>query len=145
MWLIYQTQRRKAVAEVRQGCNYDPYTLPSVSFVGGSTQDFMFHAYFHSLNAPIDLSSCTADFSIINASNKNGICLSKPMTITEGDKTESGVVSNYLYVRLEPADTVDLYGKYIYQITVRSVTGVVEIPDQGILYISNNINKALVR
>ena len=130
---------------MQKGCSYNPYTLPTIDFVGGSTQDFIFHVYFHSINTPLDLSSCTADFSIISSGNKNGVCRSKLMTIGDGDATEDGVVSNVLSVRLEPSDTVDLNGKYIYQITVRDVSGIVEIPDQGIMYITGNINKTFAQ
>lgn len=46
-----------------------------------------------------------------------------------------------LFVSITPEDTVDLWGKYIYQISIKDANGVVEIPNQGILYITNNIHK----
>lgn len=48
-------------------------------------------------------------------------------------------------VTLSPIETVDLSGKYIYQIIIRDIDGDVEIPKQGILYITNNINKNFIR
>ena len=52
---------------------------------------------------------------------------------------------NVLGVTLDPLDTVDLCGKYIYQITIKDINGNIEIPKQGILFITNNINKSFIR
>ena len=46
---------------------------------------------------------------------------------------------------LLPEETVDLFGKFIYQITIQDISGEIEIPDQGILRIANNINKVFNR
>lgn len=127
-------------------CQNGIYTLPTISFVGGSTQTFEFNCYYYTNKKKFDLSACSADFSIISYVNKRGTPLvSKTMSVIS-DTGDNDSVSNILNVVLDPADTVDLYGKYIYQITIRDdATGVVEIPDQGILLITNNINKAYVQ
>lgn len=124
----------------------NPYTLPSMDFVGGSTQDLVFHCYHYLNKKAQDLSSCTANFSIINFVNKNGDTLvSKQMDIGAAPDVD-GEVSNVLRVALAPLDTVNLpAGKYIYQITIKDISGDVEIPNQGIIHIINNINKAFVR
>lgn len=124
----------------------NPYTLPPMDFVGGSTQDLVFHCYHYLNKKAQDLSSCTANFSIINFVNKNGDPLvSKQMDIGVAPDID-GEVSNVLRVALAPLDTVNLpAGKYIYQITIKDISGDVEIPDQGIIHIINNINKAFVR
>lgn len=117
-------------------CDYSPYTLPTVDFVGGETQDFEFSAYFHTGHRPFPVDGCTASFSVVSFVNKMGTpILTKSMTI-RGD--------NILAVTLQPADTVNLYGKYIYQISIRDANGTVEIPNQGILFISNNIHKKFI-
>lgn len=114
-----------------------PYTLPQAEFVGGSTQDFAFQCYQHKTGRPLNMSESQADFSIIDYVNKYGEPLvSKAMEVREGDGTY-----NQLFVSLPPEDTVGLWGKYIYQISIRDADGVVEIPNQGILYITNNIHK----
>lgn len=123
-------------------CDYNPYTLPILKFVGGSTQDLAFHVYFQSYETPFDLSSCTANFAVINYTNRDGEpVISKAMTVEH----DTGSLSNILSVTLLPSDTVDLVGKYIYQVTIRDVAGYTEIPDQGIMFIANNINKNYVR
>lgn len=68
--------------------------------------------------------------------------LTKPM---EGAFNDEGTINNVLTVTLEPSETVGLNGKYIYQIQIRDIDGDVEIPKQGILYITNNINKGFIR
>lgn len=52
------------------------------------------------------------------------------------------IISNVLRVVLLPEETVDLVGKFIYQITIQDISGEIEIPDQGIIRIANNINKS---
>ena len=52
---------------------------------------------------------------------------------------------NVLYVELKPSDTLDLFGKYIYQITIKDADNNADIPQQGIIYIHNNINKSFLR
>ena len=58
---------------------------------------------------------------------------------------DSGTSNNVLTVKLLPNETVELFGKYIYQIIIRDIDGDVEIPNHGILYIINNINKDFIR
>lgn len=125
--------------------DYSPYTLPTIDFVGGSTQDLIFHAFFFSNKRPFDLSDCTADFSIVSFVNKYGApILSKSMQIDSGDMDAGKVTPNLLKVSLLPRETYGLCGKYIYQISVRENASSVDIPNQGILYITNNINKKYI-
>ena len=122
------------------------YTLPSMDFVGGSTQDLVFHCYHYTDKRAHDLASCTANFSIINYVNKYGTpVVSKQMAIGS-DPAIDGDIKNVLRVTLDPFDTVNLpAGKYIYQISIKDVSGDIEIPKQGIIHIINNINKAYVK
>ena len=86
----------------------NPYTLPAFDFVGGSTQDLIFHCYFFKTKKPQDLSACVADFSIINFVNKNGKpLLSKQMEIRP-DPNRDGDVNNVVCVTLEADETVNL-------------------------------------
>lgn len=123
-------------------CGYSPYVLPTIDFVGGSTQDFAFNIYHYMSRKPFSLGSCTANFSIVSFTNKTGEPIAtKEMTAIYNN---AGDIDNVLAVTLEPEDTVGLCGKYIYQIQIKDVDGDVEIPKQGLLYISNNINKGFI-
>lgn len=124
----------------------NPYTLPAIDFVGGSTQDLVFHCYFYRNKRPHDLSSCIANFSIINFVNKKGDPLVSKLMDIGADPSVDGEANNILRVTLVPTDTVNLpAGKYIYQIIIKDISGDVDIPNQGIIHIINNINKAFVR
>lgn len=54
---------------------------------------------------------------------------------------ESDEVYNIASVTLDPADTVNLYGRFVYQLTLVNAKGEVEVPYQGICWIQNNIHK----
>ena len=124
-------------------CDYSPYTLPTIDFVGGETQDLAFNVFFYKNKQPFSLTGCTCNFSVVSFRNKDGVpILSKQM---EAIFNDDGTANNVLTVTLEPTDTVELKGKYIYQIIIRDINGDAEIPKQGILYITNNINKSFIR
>lgn len=123
---------------------HSPFTLPDIEFVGGATQELAFRCYHKNNGEPSEMSPYSANFSVINAVNKHGTpLLSKVMTVLQGSAEDNGV-SNVLYVVLTPLDTYDLWGKYIYQVTIKDPTGVTEIPGQGLLHITHNINESFV-
>ena len=35
-------------------CDYSPYSLPTIDFVGGSTQELVFHTFFSQNKKPFD-------------------------------------------------------------------------------------------
>ena len=128
-------------------CEHYPYTLPAIDFVGGSNQDLAFHVFFFTTKNPYDLANCTANFAIVSFRNKNGeTILSKEMAVAAGQEDYQGdTYSNILKVSLTSAETVNLSGKYIYQISIREkTTGKTEVPNQGVLYVTNNINKRYI-
>ena len=123
-------------------CTYNPYVLPTIDFIAGETQDLSFNIFFYKSNKPYSLEDCLATFSVSSYTNKSGnAVISKTMDMRPG-KTGT---NNVLVVTLTSKDTVNLSGKYIYQITLQDVDGDVEIPKQGILMITNNIDRKLLR
>lgn len=123
--------------------DYNPYTLPTIDFVGGETQELSFNIYARNSDKPFNLSECRTNFSLISYANKNGKpVLSKSM---ESARSASSEVDNLLKVKLLSSETVMLSGKYIYQIIIQDEDGDTEIPKQGIIYITNNINKDFIR
>lgn len=116
------------------------YTLPEISFVGGATQVLKFNLKEDN-GGNFDASECTVDFSIIDYSSRNVYDSTVVISITP---TISG---STVTVNIPAEDTVDLVGKYIYQMTVRSSgDGVTEyqIPNQGIMYVARNVNPAYI-
>jgi hypothetical protein len=126
---------------------YDPYTLPTIDLVGGSTQELVFHVYNSVADAAQDLTGCEARFSVVSFINRTSkTVISEDMALSSED-TGSGEVNDLLKVTLTPDKTVDLSGKYIYQITIRYTDKnnvIVDIPWQGIMRVENNIDKAFL-
>lgn len=122
---------------------YNSSPSRTISFIGGSTQTFGFKLYRGELTKPFSLYRCEASFSLIHAVNKKGIpILSKKV----GTLVGADGVDNVVFVEILPEETVDLNGKFIYQIAVKDmVDGKVEIPDQGVMYITDNIDKENTR
>lgn len=123
-------------------CLESPYKLPTVSFVGGSTQELAFHTYFENNGRPLSMSGCTGYFSVAEYLNKSSPLITKTMDIIES-KTDA--TDNILRVELEPSDTVNLAGKFIYQVTIKGSEGDVDIPYQGIMYVTHNIDKPIIK
>ena len=119
------------------------YTLPELAFVGGSSEELVFHAYRNGTEPkPFGLTGCTANFSIAYYADKSGAPLaSKEMTIK---MDSANVYENIMTILLEPEDTIDLFGKYVYQITVKDPDDNADIR-QGILMIHKNVDKAFLQ
>ena len=116
------------------------YDLPEISFVGGETRDLLFKL-FTATRLPFSAYGADATFSIVNSVHRTGEpIVSKQMDVIADDDG----VDSILRVTLMPMETVGLFGKYIYQITIIDLSGEIEIPSQGILRITNNIDKNLV-
>ena len=65
-----------------QACDYSPYTLPTIDFIAGESQDLLFHTYFHTGRRPFDLTGCSCNFAVVNFLNRTGSpILSKSMSI----------------------------------------------------------------
>lgn len=117
------------------------YNLPEITFVGGETHDLRFRL-FTDTGKVFNASGVNATFSVVYSVNRTGTpVLSKQMTVLADDDG----VESILAVTLLPTDTVNLYGKYIYQITIQDMSNEVDIPSQGILGITNNIDKSLIK
>lgn len=118
----------------------DIYTLPEDIFVAGRTRNYSWDLY-NDDGTPFDCEDFTGNFALSNYSSVSDTpVVSKSVTFDEGSE---GVL-NVVKVTLLSSDTINLDGKYVYQLTVKGTNGVNEIPDQGILYIYKNINKAFI-
>ena len=119
------------------------YTLPDISFVAGDSQTIRLSFFTPQPSAqPFNVNGCTIDFSIINYSNKNGIPVLSKTGVPIIDAASAHSVA---LVDLTALDTLTLYGKYIYQVSVIDPDGVTDIPNQGIIYITKNINQDFIR
>ena len=116
--------------------------MPTITFVGGSTEDLYFHIFDEDDDIPLDAETYSAAFSVVNYINKNGEpIITKTMDLASGG--DEGV-RNILHVKLVGTDTVDLAGTYVYQISIKDEGDNYDIPRQGILFIITNIHKDFI-
>lgn len=114
------------------------YTLPTISFVGGSTQELRFRLKDRFGNV-IDATGFGGNFAVCDYRFKlDHYIFREDLNFLQD---ENGVTS-ILQIIIGPANTRDKYGKYIYQITLKDVNGRLGIPNQGILNITRNIDQA---
>lgn len=115
------------------------FTLPEDSFVAGQSGNYRFNLYRPS-GLPFNAYNCMGNFALLDYSNYSPTpLLSKQI---EFDIGKEGLL-NVAVIELDPAETSDLDGKYIYQISIKDSKDNTEIL-QGIFYIFNNINKAFI-
>lgn len=126
----------------------ETFEMPSIDYVGGSSKTLSFYIYkYNEVNGqyePYNLENCEVNFSLMDYINKHspfairtGIpLLSRSGQIGVGD---NGVM-NFVKVDLYPKDTGKLHGLYIYQLIVNDMSGNADVPKQGEMHITKNIN-----
>ena len=84
---------------------------------------------------------CLVDFSIINYSNKNGEPIISKLCDIRQDTDGTYCIAVAV---LEPEDTATLFGKFVYQVTIKDTDNNVDIPWQGLIYMVKNINQEFI-
>lgn len=126
-------------------CCPDPYILPTLDMVGGTSKELAFPSFLRDTKLPFDLSACKAEFSIIDFLHREGTpVFTKEMTIST-QVIDGATVANVLKVKLSPADTLSLQGKYLYQITIVDTDSDMAENPQGIIYIFKNTNASFIQ
>lgn len=116
------------------------FTLPEISFVGGESQEFSFHLK-NPNGQPFDARDAYSSFDICEYSNNTGTPIK---SYTPEILIDAAGYGSILHVEIPKVDTAEMYGKYIYQITIIDVNGTSEIPNQGIMNIAKNINSGYI-
>jgi hypothetical protein len=120
----------------------DFYVLPEITYVAGEKQTVRMYLWTPFPNSQkFNAFGCAVDFSIINYSNKNGLPI-----ISKGCEIRQDTDGTYCIAVaiLEPQDTVTLFGKYVYQISIKDSENNTDIPWQGIMFIVKNINQRFI-
>jgi len=115
----------------------DQITLPPESLIAGATRNFIFYLYTENKRKQIDADGMIARFSLtdyVNESNVPILTKSCSIVIPEGESLA------IIKLELNRNDTLDLYGKYIHQLTIND-NGTVAIL-KGIMDITNNCDKS---
>lgn len=112
------------------------YNLPKIHFVGGETQPLCFH-----LKTPSGKNYITEGYEVDFSMTRWGKKGEKPIiTKTSSVTLDSTGTGSVFEINLSPADTINLYGRYVYQIMIMGEDDFVEIPGQGIFEIVRNIH-----
>lgn len=119
----------------------DIYTLPKVTFVAGQTNK-LYWRISYSDGTDYDCSGCAGNLAVAEFGDITGdALLSKDLSfISENNDS----VYNIAWATIDSSDTLDWNGKYVYQLTIVDSTGVAEIPNKGIMLVSNNINQSFL-
>ncbi|MDD6530595.1 MAG: hypothetical protein PUF41_11520 [Prevotella copri] len=115
-------------------------SLPEWRLVGGETQSRIFTLYQKS-GELCNLSNATADFAVVEFVNPYTLPLIQKSVAVSASTT--GEYSEVI-IDLSVTDTIDMHGKYIYQVTVKDDAGNVSIPYHGIMYVYRNIDKSFI-
>lgn len=117
---------------------HEIYTMPEIKLVSGQCKTIRWRLY-KSKNIVFNAERCIGNFALADYSDKTGgYLISKSLTFSKDD---DGVYS-IATIELSSSDTLGLYGKFIYQITIKDrYNNEAEIPDQGIMLIFHNINE----
>ncbi len=124
-------------------CGLDIYVLPTITFVGGETQTIDFHLYTKDGRRPLDMRNSSCQLAIAQYGTTFGNPeVEKDVSILVDSTTG---VFNIISVNLDIQDTLNLSGKYVYQLTIKDAAGHTEIPRRGIMNIINNINREFLQ
>lgn len=119
-------------------CAFNLYELPVLKIIGGETKEQVFDVFYDENGLPMQLSGFDCKFSLSSALIDSPIPIfSKSMNITNSEVTGQ---NNALSVQLSSSDTIDLSGKYFYQISLHRASDNMLAIFQGIMYIRKNID-----
>ena len=114
-----------------QFSEYNMYNVPSVSFIGGSRQEYAFHFYEQNMTTPFSVLGATEIlFSVVPYGYSNDVVLDIVGILIPEEPYNS------IKVILESWQTQSLFGKYAYQLVIKGYQGGTYVPVQGILNIS---------
>lgn len=116
------------------------FSLPDWDFVGGSTQKRIFTMTSTS-GVVYDYPGSSASISIIEYVNRGTPVLTKTATVGKDANGKYCEVT----VALSPSETLNMCGKYIYQLSIKDAAGNYSIPMYGAMHVADNINKAFVK
>ena len=122
---------RMRTAEVITMSNF---ALPEISIVGGD-HTYLDFEIFEPEGDAVDVSTMSASFAVIDYTNKFG----SPQFTLKASVIEGEQGVPLFRVTLQSALTVNMFGKFIYQLSVKDYKGYMQ-HRQGIMLIHKNIS-----
>lgn len=115
----------------------DQITLPPESMIAGTTKKLVLYLYTHNMKKQIDANGMIARFTLtdyVNPSNVPLIIKDCSVSVPEGEHLA------VINVPLTRQDTLNLDGKYIYQVTINDDNTIEAL--KGIMDIARCIDKS---
>lgn len=109
------------------------WELPVFRLVAGSTKTLYFPLYGHN-GQVIDVQNMTGTLAMADYVNRNIVLNPMSCTVVEDEMLGAHVFT----MTLDPDDTMNLQGRYIYQLTISTLEGVTTVL-RGIVDIGGNI------
>ena len=110
--------------------------LPDWTFVGGGFQSYEF-ILRNEEGSYYDLPDATVNLAIADYLDPSHLVFQLDTTTTKLQGTDCSCRALFT---LSPTNTVNMSGRYIYQITVESSDGIVAPPLRGRMFVTKNIN-----
>lgn len=115
-------------------CNKKLFTLNDIDIIGGDYREILIRINDIDSGEILDITNLSVNFALVSYVDRNGSpILSKNLEISPVD-------SSAFILTLLPNDTVNLNGKYIYQISVKANDTKKVESFQGVMTIDKNIN-----
>lgn len=122
------------VTSLLGSCVYNQYTLPQFDFIGGTTQKYTIPVSSVANISDSEAKSYRAAFAIVNYVNRDcAPIISKEATLDTTGK--------FITISLSPNETLNLTGKFVYQVSLRSENSNSEYHGQGLLIVARNIDR----
>lgn len=120
------------------GNTSDIYNLPQITMFAGETETLIFNLLTED-GKPFDAAdACRANFAVSYYHNQiSSPIISKALGISYDESGYDNVVT----VNFDVADTVNLRGRYVYQVAIKSAGGDYDVIGQGFITIIRNISK----
>lgn len=120
-------------------CMDGAWELPEFKMNAGETK-FLRLPIYNNSNQLIDAAGMSGRLSISDYVNR-GVCL-QHIDCSTGDDDQCG--GSIFMAQLLPQHTIDLCGKYIYQLTAKDYDGTVGVL-RGIVFINHNADKEAIK
>lgn len=114
----------------------DQITLPQESIIAGTNRNIVFYLYTEDMRRQIDATGMIARFSLTDYINPSDTPIfTKDCVIITPEGESLAIIT----ATLNRSDTLNLCGKYIYQVTINDLGNVQVL--KGIMNIANNFDK----
>jgi hypothetical protein len=115
--------------------------LQSFEFTGGETVTLSFELVTKS-GAPYNAEDDDVNFALTDYVNRSDEpIISRPCTISVGPEG----IANIATIVFDPQETLNLHGKFVYQITVRNgIDGEYEVPGHGLSLCARNTDRQFI-